>query len=219
MATSTAWRKMILIALALSCARAEHVETLTQADFDQRTAQGRWLLNFHAPWCAHCKRLAPVYEKVAEHFAADRSAGVHVAKVDATSETEIAERFSIAGFPSIVLFQGGEVHAFKGARTFEDILQFVEGRPLKAKGRPASASAGEPDGASAQLAAAGERALAAARQLREGVREVFTTLTVSEVAWSAWRVGASLSALIFVTIASVQLIERPRADEGDAGRW
>lgn len=144
-----------------------------------------------------------MYQKVAEHFAADRSAGVHVAKVDATSETAIAERFNIVGYPSIVLYQGGEVHEYKGQRTFEDIVEFVERHKPK-KGMPGLSSAGGQD----QLVALGERALAVVHQVRDFVREIFTTVSVAEVAWSAWRLGASLSALIFVTIASIQFIER-----------
>ncbi|KAG8467395.1 hypothetical protein KFE25_000711 [Diacronema lutheri] len=188
----------------------EHVISLTQQNFEQRTAKDKWLLNFHAPWCAHCKRLAPVFEKVAAHFAADRSSGVHVAKIDATVETEIAERFGISGYPSIILYQGGDVYHHKGSRTFEDIVRFVERH--KPKGAPSTGSAHGAGATSAQLAAAGERALAAVHQLRDYVREVFTSLSIAQVAWSYWRFGASLSSLIFIAIASVQFVDRPRQE-------
>jgi len=158
---------------------------------------------------ARClQRLAPVYEKVAEHFHADRASAVRIAKMDATAETEIAERYNVVGFPSIVLLQGGTSHDFKGQRTFEEIVRFVESHAPKKAPTPAGGALT----ATAQLTAAGERLIAVMHQLRDYVREVFTTLTVAEVAWSYWRFGASLSGLIFIAIASIQTLDQRRED-------
>ena len=47
--------------------RAEVVQ-LTASDFDARVALGGdalWLIEFYAPWCGHCVRLAPILEDVA----------------------------------------------------------------------------------------------------------------------------------------------------------
>lgn len=58
-----------------------------------------------APWCGHCKALAPEYEKAASEFKGDEN--VFLAKVDATAETDLAERFEVRGYPTIKFFKEG----------------------------------------------------------------------------------------------------------------
>lgn len=43
------------------------------------------LVEFYAPWCGHCQRLAPVYKQLAKHYRDDAS--VLIAKVDATTHS------------------------------------------------------------------------------------------------------------------------------------
>ena len=55
-----------------------------------------------APWCGHCKKLAPTYERVATYFAeAKRGSGVNVAKIDATEHPGLAGRFDVKGYPTL----------------------------------------------------------------------------------------------------------------------
>lgn len=49
------------------------------------------MVEFYAPWCGHCKALAPTWEEVASQLRGK----VKVAKVDATTETVVASRFNI----------------------------------------------------------------------------------------------------------------------------
>lgn len=197
------------VLLAVAPAGAEPlVHPLTLQNFDQVTSKGRWLVNFHAPWCAHCKKLAPVYEKVAQHLHVERKWGVRVANVDASAETELAKRFKILGYPTIIFVQpDGTFHVHKGARTFENILDFV--RRLVPKDESGKAGA---DKTSSRLTAAGEGALARIRQLSERAREIVTSLSVAQVAWSYWKLGASASSLILVGLASIQYIEARRVE-------
>lgn len=120
--------RAVLLASCLQAANsdlASNVVELTTANFDQ-TGQGLWLLEFYAPWCGHCKKLAPTYEKVANYFH-EKNAGVHVAKIDATEHQGLASRFDIKGYPTLLLFrEDRKVADFSGPRTYENIVQWVE---------------------------------------------------------------------------------------------
>ncbi|KAK9764406.1 protein disulfide-isomerase precursor [Basidiobolus ranarum] len=86
------------------------------------------LVEFYAPWCGHCKSLAPVYEKVGAAYAAHNDKIV-IAKMDATAnDLPIGTDFQIQGFPTIKLFKAGkekEVIDYEGDRTEESFIEFI----------------------------------------------------------------------------------------------
>lgn len=57
-------------------------------------------VEFYAPWCGHCKRLAPIWEQLGHELAEDLP-DVRVAKLDATRFPNVASALGIHGFPSI----------------------------------------------------------------------------------------------------------------------
>ncbi|RYE82621.1 MAG: hypothetical protein EOO65_05225 [Methanosarcinales archaeon] len=83
------------------------VVDLTSANFDAIMADSskHRLVEFYAPWCGHCKALAPVYEKVASAF--EGESNVVVAKVDADKYRDLGSRFKVEGFPTIKYFPAG----------------------------------------------------------------------------------------------------------------
>ncbi|KAJ5605868.1 hypothetical protein N7510_008649 [Penicillium lagena] len=84
------------------------------------------LLEFYAPWCGHCKSLAPKYDELAEMYSGDLAEKVTIAKIDATAN-DVPD--SITGFPTIKLYPAGskdEPIEYSGSRTVEDLVAFIK---------------------------------------------------------------------------------------------
>ena len=122
----------LLLLLSVSAAAADDgsastalsdVVTLTDANFDELTRSGSWLLEFYAPWCGHCKALSPVWEKAATEL---RSQPIRLGKVDCTSETAVASRHGVRGYPTIKFMRDGVPRPYNGGRSLADITTFAK---------------------------------------------------------------------------------------------
>ncbi|MBU2869768.1 thioredoxin [Colwellia sp. E2M01] len=84
--------------------------------------EGKILIQFHAPWCAPCKMLAPVVEQVAQ----DHN-DLKVIKVNADDSPELAAKFGVRGLPTLLLMKAGELVATQvGAASLGQVKQFVQ---------------------------------------------------------------------------------------------
>eukprot|EP00250_Pteridium_aquilinum_P016397 c23086_g1_i2 orf=548-2068(-) len=82
------------------------------------------LLEFYAPWCGHCKSLAPILDEVAIELQSDSS--IVIAKIDATANDIRDKRFDVKGFPTLYLYTAsGKVISFEGDRTKEELISFI----------------------------------------------------------------------------------------------
>lgn len=82
------------------------------------------LLEFYAPWCGHCKKLAPILDEVATSFQDDAS--VIVAKMDATAN-DVPSEFEVQGYPTLYFSSAsGKLMKYEGGRTAEDITNYIK---------------------------------------------------------------------------------------------
>lgn len=117
------WMLAAVLLSAIASAFGEEVLTLTTAAFDTHLKENKQtLVEFYAPWCGHCKKLAPEYEKAAVEL----KGKVALAKVDATEEKDLASRYNVKGFPTLVWFEDGKEAEYDGGRTSETIIEWVK---------------------------------------------------------------------------------------------
>ncbi len=62
------------------------------------------MIEFYAPWCGHCKKLAPEYSKAALEIKSKGLNNIALAKVDATVEKEASDQFDIKGLKNIYFY-------------------------------------------------------------------------------------------------------------------
>jgi thioredoxin 1 len=85
---------------------AERVVELTDTTFQQdiEAGTGLTLVDFWAPWCAPCRMVAPVVERLAERY----EGRVKFAKLNVDDAPQTASAYGIASIPTIALFRDGE---------------------------------------------------------------------------------------------------------------
>lgn len=85
-------------------------------------------VEFYAPWCGHCKKMAPVFDDLAKRYQphADK---ITIAKMDSTAnDLPASAGFSISGFPTLKLIKAetNEVVDYEGDRSLEDMFKFIQ---------------------------------------------------------------------------------------------
>lgn len=106
----------------------EDVIELTDDNFDKLVlnSEDLWLVEFFAPWCGHCKNLAPEWASAATEL----KGKVKLGALDATVHTRKASQYSIKGYPTIKYFPAGKktkdsAEEYDGGRNAKEIVNWA----------------------------------------------------------------------------------------------
>jgi thioredoxin 1 len=101
------------------------VQELTDVTFEREVEQGEGLVvvDFWAPWCAPCRMVAPVVERLAQQYAGR----VRFAKLNVEEAPRTAAAYGIASIPTLALFRDGQpVNGVLGAVPERQLADMIE---------------------------------------------------------------------------------------------
>ena len=104
------------------------VMEVTGSNWDQEVLQASQpvLVDFWAPWCGPCRRIAPIVEELSQELAGR----VKVAKCNTDDASEVATRYGVMSIPTLLVFADGAVKrrlvGAKGkAQLLEELSEFI----------------------------------------------------------------------------------------------
>jgi len=75
---------------------------------------------FSAPWCQPCQTLGPIMDQVAQN--------IQVNKINVDYEPDLITKYGVRNVPTVILVENGqEIRRFTGARSYNDVMNFING--------------------------------------------------------------------------------------------
>ena len=108
----------------------DSVIELTASSFEEQTDVPLILVEFYAPWCGHCKSLAPKLEVAAKRL---HNLKIPVAKLDAAKYNALGQKYASAGYPTLKVFRFKKDYKFDADRESDAIVN-----EMIAQSRPAA---------------------------------------------------------------------------------
>ncbi|KAG1875422.1 thioredoxin-like protein [Suillus subalutaceus] len=98
------------------------VISLTSETFDDFVAQAPTFVKFFAPWCGHCKKLAPVWLQVARRM----QHKLNIAEVNCDDFKSLCTKQGVTGYPMLFYYSHGAKTEYSGSRKYEPLVAFAD---------------------------------------------------------------------------------------------
>ncbi|KPM38882.1 hypothetical protein AK830_g7673 [Neonectria ditissima] len=107
---------------------------LTPESFERlvTSTEDPWFIKFYAPWCSHCRAMAPTWEQMAKTMGGK----LNIGEVNCDAESRLCKQVHARAYPTIRFFRGAESSEYKGLRGLGDFVQYAENALAVAGGIP-----------------------------------------------------------------------------------
>ena len=102
------------------------ISDLTSKTLDRLNDKSVSVVDFWAPWCVPCKKLAPIYEQAATEACAKHPGEVAFYKINVEQEPALASAYGVMSIPAVIGFRSGKPLDMFSGRTKEDLVKWVE---------------------------------------------------------------------------------------------
>ena len=117
--------KITSLAAFLSLAASASAMELTPDNYDTATAGKTVFIKFFAPWCGHCKKMKPDWDKLMEEFKDSKTQGIF--DVDCTAEGKpLCDANGVKGFPTLKWGEASDLQDYQGARDYDSLKKHAE---------------------------------------------------------------------------------------------
>lgn len=102
-----------------------HTLELTGSNYEEQTSNGKvFLIAYFAPWCGHCKRLAPTWKELGEKVASKPD--IRIAFIDCTVHRDVCQKAEVKGYPTIkAVHKNEEYKVYRGPREVANLFDFI----------------------------------------------------------------------------------------------
>lgn len=119
-----AWQGSNLPLSKTTAAKDDKIQQMSVADLNKLLKANKTVLvDFHTQWCAPCKQMAPIVDKLEQRYKGKAA----VLRIDIDKCSDIAKAYTISGVPVFVIYKNGkEVWRYKGAISEEELKKKLD---------------------------------------------------------------------------------------------
>ncbi|KAF8996782.1 thioredoxin domain-containing 5 [Cyathus striatus] len=104
------------------------LKELTPDNFKEQTATGFWFIEHYSPYCGHCRKFAPTWEKLVEDMVTEIPS-LNFAQVNCVVHGDLCNANDIRGYPTMLFFSDGKItDEYKGSRALPDLKDWLKSR-------------------------------------------------------------------------------------------
>lgn len=108
--------------------RCSATPELDPTTFKELTTSGKnGMVKFFQPWCGHCTSMKPAWDEASENA----HSSVFLADVNCSDQADLCQENDVQGYPTIKVYQGGEVTNYEGGRDLESLKAFADSLAVK----------------------------------------------------------------------------------------